>query len=118
MIYAVSMGQMARLYLEQQMGPEANITFLQADNTLRSLAEKTGGMAFFPRFEGQYRGIYETASAHLRNQYSLGFVPKVPKRDGKLHKLRVEVRDQDVNKDGKLDKLKARHKTGYFAAKT
>ena len=50
----ISMGQLARLYLENQLAPENNIQFLQADNTLRSLAEATGGAAFFPRLSGGY----------------------------------------------------------------
>jgi VWFA-related protein len=119
MIYSVSMGQLARLYMENQVGPETNIQFLQADNVLRSLAEATGGAAFFPRFQGQYPSIYESVAANLRNQYSIGFVPKIRKTDGKLHKLRVEVPNTlDVNGDGKPDKLKVRHKKGYYAAKT
>jgi VWFA-related protein len=117
-IYAVSMGQLVRLYYESQLAPEDNITFLQADNVLRSYAERTGGVAFFPRFEGQYPGIYETVGLYMRHQYSLGFVPKNLKKDGKLHKIRVEVADLDVNKDGKPDKLKVRHKQGYYAPKT
>ena len=118
MVYPVSMGQMARLYYEQQLGPETNIMFLQADNALRSLADASGGTAFFPRFAGEYRGIYETVSTHMRNQYSIGFVPKDLKNDGKFHKIRVEVSPLDVNKDGKPDQLKARHRKGYYAPKS
>jgi Ca-activated chloride channel homolog len=117
-IYPVSMGQMARLYYEQQFGPETNIQFLQADNVLRSLADASGGTAFYPRFAGEYRGIYETVSTHVRNQYSLGFVPKDLKNDGKLHKIRVDVAPLDVNKDGKPDQLKARHRKGYYAPRS
>jgi VWFA-related protein len=117
-IYAVGMGQLARLYFESRLSALDNITFLQADNVMRSLAEATGGKGFFPRFQGEYPGIYEQVAINLRNQYSLGFVPKVRKNDGKLHKLRVEVPSMDVNKDGKLDKLKVRHKKGYYAPKS
>lgn len=118
MIYAISMGQQARLYLESQLAPENNIRFLQADNVMRSLADATGGRAFFPRFTGEYPSIYEAVGANLRNQYSIGFIPKVRKTDGKLHKLRVEVPDLDVNHDGKPDKLRVRHKKGYYAPKS
>jgi VWFA-related protein len=117
-IYSVGMGQLARLYYESRMSALDNITFLQADNVMRSLAEATGGRGFFPRFQGEYPGIFEQVTVNLRNQYSLGFVPKVRKNDGKLHKLRVEVPQMDVNKDGKLDKLKVRHKKGYYAPKS
>ena len=117
-IYAVSMGQLARLYYETRLSPIDQITFLQADNTLRSFSEASGGLAFFPRFVTEYRGIYESVSNNLRNQYSLGFVPKEQKKDGKFHKIRVEVPNIDLNKDGKPDQLKVRHKKGYYAPKS
>ena len=85
---------------------------------MRSLAEATGGTSFFPRFVGEYPSIYQQVAANLRNEYSIGFVPKVRKLDGKLHKLRVEVPPLDVNHDGKPDKLKVRHKKGYYAPKS
>lgn len=119
MIYPISMGQSVRIMLESRgMSGMDSITFLQADNVLRSLAEMSGGTAFYPKFQGEYRGIFETVSAHLRNQYSLGFIPTNRKPDGKLHKLRVEVPPMDVNRDGKIDKLKTRHKQGYYAPKS
>ena len=117
-IYAVSMGQLARLYYETRLSNLDEITFLQADNVMRSLAEATGGAAWFPRFQGEYPGIYQQVSASLRNEYSLGFVPKVRKTDGKLHKLRVEVAPIDISGKGKPDKLKVRHKKGYYAPKS
>src|SRR6266436_6453788 len=39
MIYSVSMGQLARLYFETRLSSIDQITFLQADNVMRSLAE-------------------------------------------------------------------------------
>jgi VWFA-related protein len=118
MIYSVGMGQFARLYYERYFSNLDQITFLQADNVMRSLDEATGGTAWFPRFPGEYPGIYQMVSANLRNQYSLGFVPKIRKTDGKQHKLRVEVPNLDVNNDGKPDKLRVRHKKGYYAPKS
>jgi VWFA-related protein len=118
MIYSVGMGQLARLYYETRLSNLDQITFLQADNVMRSLADVTGGTAWFPRFQGEYPSIYQMVSANLRNEYSVGFVPKVRKTDGKLHKLRVEVPNLDVNHDGKPDKLKVRHKKGYYAPKS
>jgi VWFA-related protein len=118
MIYSVGMGQLARLYYESRFSNLTQIEFLQADNVMRSLADATGGASWFPKFPGEYPGIYQAVSANLRNEYSLGFVPKVRKTDGKLHKLRVEVGPIDVNHDGKPDKLKVRHKKGYYAPKS
>ena len=118
MIYAVSMGQLYRLYTEARRSPMSEITFLQADNVMRSLAEATGGTAWFPRFQGEYPSIYQLVSANLRNEYSLGFVPKERKNDGKFHKLRVEVAQLDLNHNGKPVKVKVRHKKGYYAPKS
>src|SRR6185295_14540164 len=70
MIYSVGMGQLARLYYETRLSNLDQITFLQADNVMRSLAEATGGAAWFPRFQGEYPNIYEMVSANLRNEYS------------------------------------------------
>src|SRR3989454_2941497 len=118
MIYSVSMGQLARLYYETRLSNLDQITFLQADNVLRSLAELTGGASWFPRFQGEYPSLYQAVAANLRNEYSIGFVPKVRKLDGKFHKLRVEVPPLDVNHNGKPAKLKVRHKKGYYAPKS
>jgi Ca-activated chloride channel homolog len=118
MIYSVSMGQLFRLYTENQRSPMDNMAFLSADNQLRSLSEATGGQAFYPRFPAEYADIYDNISKQLRHQYSIGFVPSNLKKDGKFHKLRVDVVDLDLNKDGKKDGLKARHKKGYYAPKS
>jgi Ca-activated chloride channel homolog len=118
MIYSVSMGQLYRLYTENARSPMDNMMFLAADNQLRSLSEVTGGQAFYPRFPAEYPDIYDNISKQLRHQYSIGFAPANLKKDGKFHKLRVEVPDLDLNKDGKKDGLKARHKKGYYAPKS
>ena len=117
-IYAVSMGQLARAFSQTRMAPMESIEFYRSDNVMRSLAEATGGVAFFPRFIGQYATIYDTVIKHLRNQYSVGFVPSPMKRDGKFHKIKIVVDQLEVDHDGKPDKLKVRHKKGYRAPKS
>jgi VWFA-related protein len=119
MVYAVSMGQLARIYWEGtgRIGFGNSIDFLAADNNLRQFSEATGGVTFFPRVPQEYPGIYAKLIQDLHSQYSLGFVPKSPKNDGKLRKIKVEVEDQDLDKDGKRDGLRARHKKGYTSPK-
>jgi VWFA-related protein len=114
MIYAVGMAQMFRTIYEQRLSSIDRMSFLQAEVALRSIAENTGGMAWFPRFQGEYPGIYEGVSFLLRNQYSIGFVPADLKQDDKLRKIKVEVGPIDIDGDGKPEKLKIRHKKGFY----
>ncbi|HEX8557413.1 MAG TPA: VWA domain-containing protein [Pyrinomonadaceae bacterium] len=75
------------------------MTFLQAQNTLRTFAEETGG-AYFPiTFEGEINSALQSINAMMRNQYSLAYSTG-ERRDGKRHKIVVKV---DVDGDGKYD---------------
>ena len=114
LIYPVGMGVTYFMFNEDRMDPMARMQMLQARNALQSLARATGGTYFFPRFPGEYRSIYETVSVHLRNQYSLGFVPQNLTEDDDLREIRIEVADIDVNSDGKPDELEVRHKKGFY----
>jgi len=75
------------------------MSFLQAQNTLRTFAKETGGMYFPVTFQGEVPAVLQTINAVLRSQYSLGFNPGNP-RDGKQHKIVVKV---DVDGDGQYD---------------
>jgi Ca-activated chloride channel homolog len=79
--------------------PIDRMTFLQADNILKTFAKDTGGSYFPVTFEGELSSVLQTINALLRNQYSLGFNPG-DIRDGKSHKIVVKV---DVDGDGVTD---------------
>lgn len=80
-------------------GSPGRMTFLQADNTLKTFAKETGG-AYFPyTFQGELPTILQSINNLLRSQYSLAFNPG-DVRDGKQHKIKVSV---DVNGDGVYD---------------
>ncbi|HLA10913.1 MAG TPA: VWA domain-containing protein [Pyrinomonadaceae bacterium] len=80
-------------------GSPGRMTFLQADNTLKTFAKETGG-AFYPvTFPGELPQVLESVNAMLRSQYSLAFNPG-DVRDGKQHKIKVSV---DVDGDGTFD---------------
>jgi hypothetical protein len=51
---------------------------------MRTFAKETGGMAFFPRFYGEFPSIFQQIAQSLRNQYSLGYEPSNKARDGKF----------------------------------
>jgi VWFA-related protein len=118
MIYGISMTELYKLYYGNRMSNEANIELLAAENQLTQLSIATGGTTFAPRFDTEYPLIYENMSHQLRNQYNLAFIPTNQKKDGKFHKIKVEVTDLDVNKDGKMDGLKAHTRQGYYAPRS
>jgi Ca-activated chloride channel homolog len=126
-IYAIGLLQTARELADARgmMGPLARMDFLQADNQLRTFAKETGGMAFFPRFYGEFPTIYQNISQSLRNQYSLAYSPTNQARDGKYRKIKVQLVNAETNeplpvKDqkGKPIKYQIIAKAGYTAPRT
>lgn len=80
-------------------GSPGRMTFLQAQNTLKTFASETGGAYYPVTFEGELPGVLGSINSLLRSQYSLAFNPG-DVRDGKQHKIKVSV---DVNGDGVYD---------------
>ena len=108
-IYIVGTGQMFMKkygdYMDPGRGgnlggiPIDRMSFLQADNTMKTFAKESGG-AFYPvTFEGELPNVLGSINALLRSQYSLGFKPD-DVHDGKSHKIVVKV---DVDGDGQYD---------------
>jgi VWFA-related protein len=90
-VYSISL-----MGIQRAMSPNGdNVTFLQADNELRTFAKETGGQAFFPRFEGEYRGIFEQVQQALRHQYVISYSPTNKTHDGAFRKLKVDLVDTD-----------------------
>jgi Ca-activated chloride channel homolog len=79
--------------------PIDRMTFLQADNTMKTFAKESGGSFFPVTFEGEIPAVLSSINAMLRSQYSLGFKPD-DIADGKSHKIVVKV---DVDGDGQYD---------------
>lgn len=68
----------------------AALTYLQAKNQLQTFADLTGGLAWFPRFEGEIPCLFRSVVGFLRSEYILGFSPSAA-LDGRYHKLKVEI---------------------------
>jgi Ca-activated chloride channel family protein len=79
--------------------PLDRMSFLQADNIMKTFAKETGGSYYPVTFEGELPKVLSSINSLLRNQYSLGFNPG-DVRDGKSHKILVKV---DVDGDGTTD---------------
>jgi Ca-activated chloride channel family protein len=58
-------------------------------NVLRTLSERTGGQAFFPKKEADISAVFLEIGAALRNQYMLSYSRIDGGRDS--HKIRVEI---------------------------
>ena len=76
--------------------PPPGLSFAAANRALASLADLSGGQAFFPKNDKTFVAIYRRIAAALRHQYTLGFTP--PVHDGKFHAIRLEV----FNSKGRL----------------
>jgi VWFA-related protein len=92
-IFTVGVGQQIFLQADAMgaLGGEGNLTFLQAQNQLKTFASLTGGQSWFPRFDGEIPSIMANVAASLRNQYSLAYTPSNGALDGKYHKIKVEL---------------------------
>jgi len=67
------------------------MTMLQAQNTLKTFAESTGGKYFPVTFAGEIPNVLQSVSALVRNQYSLGYTPTNTRQEGKRRKIQVKV---------------------------
>jgi len=121
-IYAIGLMQMGRTLADPYMSGEARMTFLQADNQLRTFAKETGGAAYFPKFEGEYGQIFGAVHHALRSQYVITYQPSNTKHDGAFRKVKIELVNPATNeplpvKDekGKPIKYTIVAKAGYKA---
>ncbi len=123
-IYGIGLMQTMRELMDAYgyMGPLARLDFLQADNQMRTFSKETGGMAFFPRFYGEFPGIFRAISDSLRNQYTMTYNPSNQTRDGKFRKIKVELVNPATNEPlrvvdqkGKPIKYMIIAKQGYTA---
>lgn len=99
-------------------------SYMQARNWLTTFARQTGGVAMFPRFDGELPSIFSSVVGFLHSEYSLTFRPAPEHRDGRYHRLRVEVVGPDgkplkvTNEKGKRRDVEVYAREGYVAAKS
>jgi Ca-activated chloride channel family protein len=77
---------------------------------LEEITSLTGGRAFFPDTPVELDDVISRIALELRHQYSLGFYPTNPPREGEWRKLRVRV-----NPPRGLPRLTVRARDGYYA---
>lgn len=89
--------------------------FQAADQLLQSLAESTGGRAYFPMNAKAFEETYREVAQIVRHEYSLAFAP--PVADGALHKIEVRVEPGAAGEKTKSSVYRVDHRKGYLAPK-
>lgn len=79
----------------------------EGDQILQSLADETGGRAFFPYHVDDLDQSFQDIGDELRNQYSIAYIPSNYVLDGRYHRIRIEVPDHKG--------YQVRARRGYFA---
>ena len=77
------------------MGGMRDMTYLQADNEMKSFSDWTGGMHFAPRFVGEMPDDVKAINENIRAKYELVYHPTNAKLDGTFRKIRVELVDDE-----------------------
>ncbi len=103
-IYIISTGNLFYKKYEQYLGATDDIsggpgrlTFLQAQNTMNTLAKESGGSHYPMTFEGEIPQYLNSINSMLRSQYSLAYDLAEKHEPGKKYKLEVKV---DLDGDG------------------
>jgi Ca-activated chloride channel homolog len=84
-------------------------TFNVNEGSLRKIAEKTGGRAYFPHHERDLRDAFTQIQRDLREQYLVAYSPRNKARDGSYRKIEIQI----VNPE--MKQLKLNYRAGYFA---
>jgi len=87
----------------------------EADAWLTTLAEATGGRAYFPQNAKALQEIYKQVAEIVRHEYSLAFAP--PVADGAIHSIDVKVEPGAISVKNKDPGYRVDHRKAYVAPK-
>ena len=122
-IFCVGLDKPYINFLESHGSLGSHMNYLQGENQLKTFAQMTGGFSWFPQFDGEIPGIFQSITAFLRNQYSLSYTPTTGANDGKFHKVKIELVAPDgspldvKDQKGKKQKVVVYAREGYTAVK-
>jgi Ca-activated chloride channel family protein len=102
--------------LQQENGPSVYAIGILGDeehpkrarHALEIIAQRTGGLAFFPKTLDEVDDISRQVAHDIKNQYTIGYKPTNPRASGGFRSIRVEAK-------AKGRKLMVRTKSGYYA---
>jgi Ca-activated chloride channel homolog len=81
----------------------------RAKRSLEIIAQRTGGLAFFPKTLDEVDEISRQVAHDIRNQYTIGYKPTNPRSSGGFRQIRVEAKAKGHGK------MTVRTKSGYYA---
>ena len=81
------------------------------EGSMRKIAERTGGRAYFPRNEDDLRVAFAQIQEELRSQYLIAYSPSNKSKDGTFRKVQIEVTNPELKKQN----LRLTYRQGYFA---
>jgi len=81
----------------------------RARKALEIIAQRTGGIAFFPKTLDEVDEISRTVAHDIRNQYTIGYKPTNPRGAGGFRTVRVDAKGKGHGK------MMVRTKSGYYA---
>ncbi len=100
-VYIIGVGNLFLKKYDQYLDPGQGLdviygipdrmTFLQAQNAMKTFADSTGGKYFPITFPGEIPNVLQSISALVRNEYSMGYTPTNTRREGKRRKIQVKV---------------------------
>ena len=96
------------IYTIALRAPETNSSrgFREAEFVLRTMAQDTGGRAFFPNKIEDLAGAYSQIADELASQYTIGYTSTNPRHDGAWRQVTLRVTRPNIT---------ARSKSGYYA---
>ena len=65
--------------------------FSESDYSMKTLAQETGALSYFPQTVQELKGIYAGISDELSNQYSIGYSPSNWRPDGRFRRIVVKI---------------------------
>jgi Ca-activated chloride channel family protein len=81
--------------------------FSESEYSMKTLAQETGAQAFFPLEISELKGVYASIAQELASQYSIGYAPSNPRRDGRFRRIVVQI--------ARRPELRLRARAGYTA---
>jgi VWFA-related protein len=76
---------------EDEIGTTLNKLYGEADSYLQSVTSRTGGKVYLADTFADTRAAFASIADELRNQYLIGYYSTAGRRDGKYHKIKLDV---------------------------